>query len=43
MTPEATSASGGNVTSNQVGACVELQAISSTKVIGVLSGNWTVN
>lgn len=41
--PGATSASGGNVTSNQVGACVELQAISSTKVIGVLSGNWTVN
>lgn len=43
QTPGSTSISGGNVTSNQVGACVELQAISSTKVQAVLSGTWTVN
>lgn len=41
--PGTVSAPGGNVSSNQVGACVELHAISPTKVQAFFFGNWTVN
>lgn len=41
--PGVTSVSGGSLSSNQVGACAELQAVSGAKVFAILSGNWTVN